>query len=113
MKVKICSECEMEFDPNSLEKLKAGGLSVHCPDCSEETAIPYLGCGSGDGKGNSLNILAFESEEDRNKYKIFWDNVTGKHKGKVCCLSKTAKTDPGISFKTVCQDKATNHKGKA
>ncbi len=109
---KICIACEDEFDLNSPAKLKAGGLSTHCPDCSDEPAIPYLGVSAGDGKGNSLNILAFKSEEDRTKYKHFWDNITGKHKGKVCCLSKTAKTDPGISFTTITQDKASNHKGK-
>ena len=111
--IRICSECEDEFDLHSPEKQKAGGKAIHCADCSEEVAIPYLGVGSGDGKGNSLNILAFESETDRNKYKIFWDNVTGKHKGKVACLSKTAKTDPKIAFRTITQDKASNHKGKA
>lgn len=111
--IRICAECEDEFDLHSPEKIKAGGKSVHCPDCAEEIAIPYLGVCHGDGKGNSLNILAFSSEQDRAKYKRFWDNVSGKHKGKQASLSKTAMTDPGIKFQTIAQDKASNHKGKA
>jgi len=111
--IRICSECEDEFDLHSPEKIKAGGKTIHCSDCSQETAVEYLAVGAGDGKGNSLNILAFSSEEDRNKYKRYWDNISGKHKGKVASLSKTAMTDPGIKFSTITQDKASNHKGKA
>ena len=110
--IKKCSECQDDFDLSSPQKIKAGGKSIHCPDCSEEVAIAYLGVQHGDGKGNSLNILSFSSENDRSKYKRFWDNTSGKHKGKQASLSKTAMTDPGIRFQTISQDQASNHKGK-
>lgn len=37
-----CVACEEIFDLNSPEKRRAGGLRNHCPDCAEETTIPYL-----------------------------------------------------------------------
>ena len=45
--------------------MKAGGLSIHCPDCSEETSIKYAGVQAADGKQNQATILKFSSEKDK------------------------------------------------
>ena len=45
------------------EKRRAGGLRT-CPDCAEETTIPYLAV-KAVGKMSDLTILQFESSPDR------------------------------------------------
>ena len=64
-----CVHCEIMFDPNSSAKKRAGGKINECADCVEElgteTAVKYLGLGSGDGKAAAISIVAFESNEDR------------------------------------------------
>jgi hypothetical protein len=61
----ICKICNEEFNHNSPEKKKAGGLINCCPDCSEETTVKYVGVSSADGKQAQATILKFESEKDK------------------------------------------------
>ena len=42
-----CIVCDGEFDPRSKAKRLAGGLATHCPDCSDETSVRYLGISAG------------------------------------------------------------------
>ena len=107
-----CVECESMFDPRSPSKMRAGGHIGTCPDCSQESTVKYLGLANGDGKQASVTVLSFKSQEDRSRYADFWRNNTGIHKGKSCQLGSHLSTSPGISFKTVTQSGATNHKGR-
>ena len=108
-----CAICEERFDLRSLEKKRAGGKRNHCPDCAEETAVPYLAVKSANGKMSDLTILAFESAEDREKYKKAWRAVTGHNKGKSCHLSKSMPAMSGMKFRKVGENRANaNHKGK-
>lgn len=110
----ICRECGTEFNEFSKEKKAAGGLIVHCPDCSEETSVKYLGLQSGDGKGVGVTILSFDSDEDRNKYSEFWKNNCGMNKAKSCQLGHHLSTTPGTKFKKVYENGlGMNHKGRA
>ena len=68
--MRICVHCEIEFDPSSHEKRRAGGRINECPDCSEETTVKYAGLQAADGKQSQATILRFSSEQDKNKYKI-------------------------------------------
>ncbi len=111
--IKICQECEAEFNPFSLEKKKAGGLITFCPNCSEETTVKYAGVQSADGKGAQASILKFQSEKDRSRYIAFWQNNSGLFKNKGCQISRGLSTDPGIKFETIVGFVPTNHKGKA
>lgn len=114
MKMMICAECEDEFDLHSPAKIKAKGLAIHCPDCSEETTVRYAGVQSADGKANQATILKFKSDSDKEKYLAFWKNNSGYHKGKSGAqLGKHLSTDPCISFETIVGFNPTNHKGKA
>lgn len=109
-----CALCEEEFNPNSREKKLAGGLRIHCPDCSEETAVKYAGVSSGEGKQGSVAVLKFNSETDRAAYISYWQNNSGLHKNKGCQIGRGLKTTPAISFKTMAIFKGNeNHKGKA
>lgn len=108
-----CIECESLFDPRSPAKMRAGGHIGTCPECSQESTVKYLGLANGDGKQASVTVLSFKSQEDRSRYADFWRNNTGIHKGKSCQLGSHLSTSPGISFKTVTQSGATNHKGRA
>lgn len=107
-----CVECESMFDPRSPAKMRAGGHIGTCPDCSQESTVKYLGLANGDGKQASVTVLSFKSQEDRSKYADFWRNNSGVHRGKSCQLGSHLSTSPGISFKTVTQSGATNHKGR-
>lgn len=110
----VCEECEEKFDFNSPEKKRAGGLKNHCPDCSKEVAVPYLAVNGADGKMAGLTILAFENQEDREKYKKAWRGVTGHNKGKSCHLSKSMPTMSGMKFKKVGENFGNqNHKGRS
>lgn len=111
--IRVCKVCEIEFDLLSVEKQKAGGLSIHCADCSEEMCVKYLGIQAADGKQNQATILKFETEKDKNKYQDFWKNNSGYNKGKSCQLGNHLSTDPGIKFTTVQAFSPTNHKGKS
>lgn len=108
-----CSECGSSFDPNHPEKKRAGGLINHCPSCSEETQVKHLGLQSADGKAAGVTILAFESNEDREKYRSMWWNNSGMNKGKSCQLGNHLSTDPGVKFKKLYEaGLGVNHKGK-
>jgi|TARA_R100000084_G_scaffold103655_1_gene59764 hypothetical protein len=108
-----CAVCEETFDLHSPEKKRAGGLRNHCPDCAEETAVPYLAVNGADGKMAGLTILAFDSAEDREKYKKAWHNNTGMNKGKSCHLSSSNTPMNGMKFRRVGENFGnSNHKGK-
>lgn len=116
MKKKLicCSVCEEQFDLFSAEKKKAGGLKNQCPDCSEETVVPYLAVNGADGKMAGLTILAFESKDDRDKYKKAWRGATGHNKGKSCHLSKSMPTMSGLKFRKIGENMGNeNAKGRA
>lgn len=48
MTTKICETCGESFNPNSPEKRKAGGLIVHCPNCSFEREFKTFAVVEGD-----------------------------------------------------------------
>ena len=105
-------------DLNSFAKKQAGGKINECADCVEElgteTAVRYLGLQAGDGKSNSISIVAFESTEDRESYSRAWKAVTGFHKGKSCQLSGSSATIGNRPMRHVAYNAGnSNHKGKA
>jgi hypothetical protein len=112
MKIITCTECEIEFDIHSPEKRRVGGRVNQCPDCSEETAVKYIGLQSADGKQSQATILKFSSDKDRQAYLEFWQNNSGLHKGKSCQLGGHLSTTPAVNFETVTGFSPTNHKGK-
>ena len=112
--MRICAECETEFDLYSPEKRRAGGKATHCADCSEETTVRYAGVSAGEGKSANVTILRFGSQSDREGYLEFWKANSGLHKGKICQLSRGLKTTPSIKFETRIEFVANrNHKGKS
>ena len=115
--IKTCQHCDVEFNLMSQHKKQAGGKINECPDCVEElgteTAVKYLGLQSGDGKANSLSIVAFESNDDRESYSRAWKAVTGFHRGKSCHLSGSQTSIGGRPMRHVNHVAGnTNHKGK-
>lgn len=111
--IRKCKSCDLEYDDHSPEKRRAGGLIIHCPDCSEETETKVAGVMSGSGKMSGIEILAFESEEDRKKYLRFHQNNSGFNKGKSCQLGRHLSTTPNIKFRKVSENHPNlNHKGK-
>lgn len=108
-----CIDCEMEFDPLSPAKRRAGGRLHHCPDCAVEVAVRYAGVQAADGKQAQAAILKFQSESDKRAYLAFWQNNIGMHKGKSCTLGKHLSTTPKIAFETISSIQPTNHKGRA
>ena len=114
MKIINCSECDIEFDVHSREKRKVGGISTHCIDCSEETVVKYAGVAAGEGKQGAVQVLKFNTAEDRKNYLSYWQANSGLHKGKSCQLGWGTKSTPGIKFQTVATFTGNvNHKGKA
>lgn len=73
--------------------------------------VKALGLASGDGKQASITVVRTETEEDRQAFMRFWKRATGYHKGKECQMDRFL-TSPKISFETITQSEATNHKGK-
>lgn len=110
--LKECIHCETHFDPRSPAKQRAGGRINECPDCSTESTVRYLGLMAGDGKQAGITVLKFASDADRDSYAAFWKNNSGLHKGKSCQLGSHLSTTPGVSYQTVTQSGATNHKGR-
>lgn len=106
-----CALCEESYDPYSADKRNAGGLFIHCPDCSEETTVKALGLSNGDGKQASVTIVRLGSNKDREAFMRYWKRATGYHKGKECQMDRYL-TSPKIEFDTIAQSEATNHKGK-
>jgi DNA-directed RNA polymerase subunit RPC12/RpoP len=113
MIIKICIHCGDEFDLSSPAKIKAGGKTTECPDCSEETVVKYAGVQAADGKQAQATILKFDSEQDKSQYINFWQNNSGLHRGKSCQIGSHISTTPKIKFETVTSFNPTNHKGKA
>lgn len=110
--MRTCKSCEAEFDPNSPAKRAAGGLITHCPECSEETVVPYLGLQSGDGKASGVTILKFDSQADREEYRQVWWVNSGMMVGKSCQLGYQKRT-PNVRFRKVYEaGLGMNHKGK-
>jgi hypothetical protein len=111
--MKICVSCDDEFDENSPEKRRAGGLRTHCPDCSVETAVRYAGFAAGEGKQASVQIMSFASEKDRARYLDYWRATSGLNTGKNCQLAFRG-AEPKVEKKVVTtQYGNTNHKGRA
>lgn len=111
--MRVCKECGEEFSLTSPEKQRSGGLIIHCPDCSEETEVKYLGFRSGDGKSAGLTVLKFSSEEDKSEYADMWRVNSGMLVGKQCQL-KYQKRTPNVSFEKIHESGlGMNHKGKA
>jgi hypothetical protein len=108
-----CVECGGEFDPRSKAKRAIGGLSTHCPDCSEETTVRYFGTSAGEGKQASVQVLKFHSKEDRDKYARYWKASSGLNTGKQCQMAFRAN-EVSVKFQTRATFTGnTNHKGKA
>lgn len=108
-----CVECGQEFNQNSPEKRRAGGLVTHCPECSEETTTRHAGVMSGDGKQAAVQVLAFERPEDRNQFLNFWAASTGLHTGKNCQISRLPSPQ-ALHFRKLAEFGGNpNHKGKA
>jgi len=111
--MRICSNCEFEFNEKSEQKRRVGGLITMCPDCSEETTVRYAGVQAADGKQAQATILKFKSESDKTKYINFWQNNSGYFRGKSCQLGTHLSTTPDVQFQTIQSFTPTNHKGKA
>lgn len=108
-----CRECGGEFNPNSKEKRRIGGLSTHCEDCSEETTVRYFGTSAGEGKQASVQVLKFGSQEDRDKYARYWKASSGLNTGKQCQMAFRAN-EVNIKFETRATFTGNvNNKGKA
>ncbi len=111
-KLRDCQECNRPFDPRSPAKKKVGGKIFHCPDCSEEVTVKVLGVQASAGKMAGVEILRFESQEDREQYKRYWAIASGLKNSKSCQLNNK-QTVPGVGFKKVHENHANpNHKGK-
>jgi len=107
-----CVVCGYVFNPMSPAKRLAGGKINHCPDCSDESTVKYLGLSAGDGKQAGITVLKFESASDREEYRQMWWVNSGMMVGKSCQLGFQKRT-PNVKFKTVTQSTSTNHKGRA
>jgi len=111
--MRVCTICNGEYDENSRAKQLAGGKLIHCPDCSRETAVKFVAVSNAAGKTAGLEILAFESEDDKRKYLRYWHAVTGANKSKMCQIHG-APCPPGVRFRKVAENAANlNHKGNA
>ncbi len=111
--LRVCTECDDEFDDSSPEKRRAGGLRTHCPECSHETAVRYAGFSSGEGKQASVQIMAFATSQDREKYLSYWRATSGLNTGKNCQLAFRG-SEPKVNKAVVTtQYGNTNHKGRA
>ncbi len=114
----ICTHCEADFNHKSAAKVKAGGKINECPDCVEElnteTTVKYLGVCMGEGKQGGVDILAFESDADRDAYKKMWRNNSGQNKSKNCQLGNHLTPSSGFKFRKVAENHGNrNHKGRA
>lgn len=112
--MRTCIVCGDTYDLHSKEKRLSGGLATHCPECSEETTVPYAGVSAGEGKMAAVQLLKFNSASDRAAYLDYWKVNSGLYKGKSCQIGHGLKSTPAVSFEI----KATftgnmNAKGKA
>lgn len=103
-----CAECGDEFDDASDEKRRAGGRIVHCPDCSEESVVRYVGVQNAAGKQAGCTIVACDSNEDAQAFLDSWNRQSGS-------VATTAQIgEPQIAFRTVHENlPSLNHKGRA
>ena len=110
----ICRICGMEFDFHAPSRKKLGGRVNECEDCCEETAVRYVGVSAGEGKMSAVQVLKFESTEDREAYVEAWKINSGLYKGKSCQIGRGVTSVPAVKFKTVTTNNPNaNHKGKA
>lgn len=98
--IKVCIECEEEFDLNSPAKRRAGGLATTCPDCSEETAVPHLALVGSSGKQQRIEILAFEDAAAREAMKQGAMANNGYHRGHACQMGSPVSV-PQSGFRRV------------
>jgi hypothetical protein len=111
--IRECQECGDLFDDQSPEKRDSGGLIVHCPDCSCETQVKYLGIQHSDGKQAGCEVLAFSDPSDRNQFLHHWRRNSGINRGKSSALGVAGNTI-SVPFKKVASFEANvNHKGKS
>lgn len=109
-----CVICGDDFNPRSREKRIAGGLRNHCPECADENVIRYAGIAAGEGKQNSVQVLKFNSADDRAAYLEYWKVNSGLYKGKSCQIGRGLKSTPNVSFGIrATMEGNANHKGKA
>lgn len=95
-----CEVCGKEFDPNSREKKLAGGKYRHCPTCSDEQVLKYVGVTNAEGKQAGVQILQFESAHDRDRY--------------LHAAAQRRCQPPQVPFRKVAEFRGNvNHKGNA
>lgn len=111
--MKTCASCGDEFDLESPAKRRAGGLSIHCPECSEETVVRHAGVQSSDGKQAGVTVLAFKHVEDRENFIAYWQAATGLHTGKNCQMSRQPNSREFHFMKVTEYGIGMNHKGKS
>ena len=99
----------------SITPLRSGGLAVcnHCPDCAEETTVPYLAVKSANGKMSDLTILRLILSRTR-PLPACLEVQHWVSQGKSCHLSGSNTVMSGLKFRQVCENRANaNHKGKS
>lgn len=95
-----CEVCGKEFDPNSREKKLAGGKYRHCPTCSDEHVLKYVGVTNAEGKQAGVQILQFESALDRDRY--------------IHATMQRRCQPPHVPFRKIAEFRGNvNHKGNA
>ncbi len=112
----LCIHCEIDFNHKSQKKTQVGGKINECPDCVEEfeteTAIKYVGLSAGEGKQAGIDIVAFDSNKDREAYKDMWRNNSGQNKGKSCQLGRHLTPSGGMTFRKVAENHGNKHNAK-
>jgi len=103
------------FDPRSEEKREVGGLITHCPECSEETEVKYLGVAFASGKCNGVEILKFDDERTRAEFQQDWARNIGMDRGKSSALGRAGgmQRHAGKYRKQAAFGGNENHKGKS
>lgn len=112
MKMMTCVHCDGDFDLHSQAKRAAGGRANECADCADETEVKYLGVRNADGKQAGVEVLKFNTNEERTAFNKFWKQASGMHKGKVCPLNDKPRLQ-AFTFVKVAETSANgNHKGR-
>jgi hypothetical protein len=108
-----CVECGSDYLWNKA-RARAGGLRTHCLDCCDETAVKYVGVAAGEGKMSAVQVLKFNSTEDRERYVEAWKVNSGLYKGKSCQIGRGLTSTPSVKFQTVTTNNPNqNAKGRA
>ncbi len=111
--IRECKECGDVYDTSSPAKRRAGGYIYHCPDCSDEVVARHAGVMNGEAKQAGVQILAFESPADREKFVSYWAKATGLNRGKSCNLGDLPRPTT-LKFKKVAEHGVgMNHKGRS